>query len=253
MRHILVAFALLSSSAFGASVTETTGRMEINWSTLRIRFFGEAKPGVETMEALRDAEKKAWQDGLTYANDAVRNLHIAANEAHVSDTEKLAAQARDAAKHVATSTFSYNTTYFHDGTVRVHLENHLARAIESSVIRFRQKESAETTAMQHSGVVFVAAKAMKPRAAYRVVDETGAVLFDVSDMAAEAYKKNLMGRWFKRPSPSELHDAVGASPLKVPASVAGDGVLTVSKADWDKALDGHKSLLVNGLIAVALP
>lgn len=243
---------VVADPAFSGQIVDANDRMEINWSTLKIRFYGEAKLSDSDSEAYKAAEKKAWHDGLSYASDAVRNLNVSVNEGLVSNPDKLTDDARKAAKQVSTATSSYNTTYFGDGHVRVHLESTLPKALETSGIRFRQKDPSDPAMTQYSGIVLNADKATKARPIYQVVDENGAVLFDVKDMAEEAYRKNLMGRWFKRPTVAELGEAAGKNPVALAAAVQ-DGRFVVDRAAWDKALEGHRSLLVNGLIVIALP
>ncbi len=244
--------AVFAGSAFAGQVVDATDRMEINWSTLKIRFYGEAVLNDSDSDAYKSAERKAWHDGLTYASEAVRNLNVSVNEGLVASPDKLTEDARKAAKQVSTSTSSYNTTYFGDGHVRVHLESTLPKALETSGIRFRQKDPSEPAMTQFTGIVLKADKATKPKPIYQVVDESGAVVFDVKDMAEEAYRKNLMGRWFKRPTAGELGEAAGKNPVQLEAEVQ-DGRFVVSRASWDKALEGHRSLLVNGLVVIALP
>lgn len=238
-----------ASPAHSAPVTETRGRLEVNWATLRVRFYGEVQPDAD---GLKTAEKRAWQDGLNYAMDAVRDLNVSANEPLVTDPERLAEDAREAARQVASSTYSYNTTYFGNGSVRVHLESSLPKALDTTSLRFRQREALEPTMLQRTGLVLEADQAAKPRPTYQVVDEAGNVLFDVKDMAANGYRKNLMGRWYRRPTASELKDAVGTNPLRLKAKVVGERFV-VNREEWDNATNGHQSLLVNGLLAIALP
>jgi hypothetical protein len=244
-----LAAGALAPLAAAQPVIEKSDRLEVNWSTLRVRFFGEAKEG---SDGLKGAEKKAWHDGIAYGSEAVRNLNIQTFEGLSPNPEKLSDDAKGAARQIAQSTFSYSTTYFGDGTVRVILESMLPKALETSAIHFRQKEAAEAPMTQYTGLILHADQALKPKAMYQVVDESGAVLFDVKDMAQEAFRKNLMGRWFKRPGKSELADVVGKSPLTVDAQVK-DGRFVVARGDWDKAIEGHRSLLVNGTVAIALP
>jgi hypothetical protein len=248
-----VAIFCLSATytAHAAPVIESNDRLEVNWSTLRLRYYGEATSGSGT-EDLKSAEKKAWRDGLNYANDVVRNLNIAANEQFSQTAEKLAEDAKLAAHQVSTGTSSVSTTYFADGTVRVHLESALPKALESSVIHFRQKEAPEPTMTEHTGIVLAPDHGVKPRPNYQVTDEDGKVLFDVRDMAQASYSRRLMGRWFRKPTQAELVEAVGKNPLTIPVQVK-DGKFLVQREIWDKATDGHKSLLVSGIIAIALP
>jgi hypothetical protein len=120
-------------------------------------------------------------------------------------------------------------------------------------LRVRQREPATPCALEHTGIVLKTAKAMKPSARYQVVDESGETLFDVHEMAEEAYRKGLMGRWLKRPSSSELTESVGKNPAIVAAEPLGDGKLRVARVAWEQVVDGHRALLVNGTIAVVLP
>lgn len=253
-----VAFCATATSA--APVVETGGRLEVNWGKQRIRFYGEAKTDSDGEGGLKSAEKRAWQDGLNYISDAVRDLNVTANEDLTQNTESLTQHAASAAKQVATSTFSYDTTYYGDGTVRVRLENTLPRALEVQGLRFKQKEALPAAMTHYSGLVLQLDKGTKPRATYAIVDEKGDVLFDVHDMAEDAYKHNLMGRWFRKPTQAELVEAVGKNPVTLAATVAngegknGDGSrFVVKRAAWDEALEGHKALLVNGTVALALP
>lgn len=237
---LLLFVALLvfgTGHAKAAPVIETVGRAELNWSNHKIRFYGEAK--ADSDEALRVTERRAWSDGLAYAAQVVKELN--------------GDDAKEMAQQVSTSTISVKTSYYADGTVRVLLENALPKALANNGLRFRQKEAMEPGATSHTGVLLVTDQTMKPQATYQVVDEAGAVLFDVHDMAATAFRKNLMGRWFKRPSPEELSEAVGKTPVEVKVRAKAPGVFVVAKADWEQAVGGHGSLLTNGLIAVALP
>jgi hypothetical protein len=245
-----------AGSAYGAPVTETQGRVEINWSNLRLRFYGESAtaPGDGAGEdAQHSPEKRAWVDGLAQVGDVVRDLHTQVNGEFQSNKDQLAQDASAAARQASSAVTSYNTTYYGNGSVRVHLETALPRALASSSIRFRQKEAAAPQMTQYTGVVLELDKSIKPRATYQIVDEKGEVLFDVHDMSEGGYRKNLMGRWFRKPQPAELGDAVGKHPLKVDARANDDGRLVVARADWDSATDGHRALLVNGLVALALP
>jgi hypothetical protein len=259
MRHVAMTFAVCVASAFGAwmavaaPIVEKHDRLEVNWATMRMRFFGQASADGNGEDGFRVAEKKAWQDGLNYVSDAVRNLNINVNEKLTENPDKLSEDAREAARLVSTSTYSYNTTYFGDGTVRVHLENSLPKAFESSGLRFRQKEALEPAMIPFTGIVFEADKSIKPTALYQVIDEHGEVLFSVQDMAEDAFRKNLMGRWFKKPSAAELSEAVGKNPLRLAAKADAPGKLVVPKDAWQKAIHGHQALLVNGSIAIAVP
>jgi len=254
MRFIAATICLVMSGAAPASpIVETQDRLEVNWATMRMRFFGQASADSTSEDGFRVAEKKAWQDGLSYVSDAVRNLNIHTNEKLTENPERLSEDAREAARLVSTSTYSYNTTYFGDGAVRVHLENSLPKAFETSGLRFRQKEALEPSMIAYTGIVFDSDKAVKPTALYQVRDESGDILFSVQDMAEAGFRKNLMGRWFKNPTAAELTEAIGKSPLRLPAKAESPGVFVISRREWERAIQGHQALLVNGSIAIAIP
>jgi hypothetical protein len=102
MRWLFSCGLVLSSGLAGAApVVETLDRLEINWSTLRIRFYGEASSLASQEEALKSAEKKAWQDGLAYIQGAVRDLNISTNERREASDEQITADAKEAAKAIA--------------------------------------------------------------------------------------------------------------------------------------------------------
>jgi hypothetical protein len=252
---LLPALGLCAFRGQAAPLIESEGRLEVNWGAQKVRFYGEAKANdSDGGEALRMAEKKAWQDGLNYVADAARDLNVSVNEALAANPETLASHAKEAAKQVAQSTYSTSTTYFQDGTVRVHLENSLAKAVDVTGIRFKQKEAATTSMTHYTGLVLKLDRAVRPRAAFTVVDEAGGVLYDVHDLAEDAYRRSLMGRWYKRPSPAETAEAAGKNPVVLEARAEGSNDrFVVKRADWVAAMEGQKSLLANGSVLVAVP
>lgn len=244
----------LSSSVMASPIVETTDRLEINWAAHRIRFYGQGDVRtIDGSEGYKGAEKRAWQDGLAFVNGAVKDLYQRTHLGSDVDAKALGDLAGEAAHGVVTSTSSVKTVYASDGGVRVYLENSLAKALAPKGLRFRQKEINQGTMSQHTGLVLQFDKPMKPRVTYQVVDESGNILFGPQDMAEEAFRKNLMGRWYRKPSSTELAEAVGKNPIAIQATLAPSGQIVVPREAWDKAMEGHKSLLINGAIALALP
>jgi hypothetical protein len=246
---------LLCSSelTFGAQIIERQDRMEINWSTQKIRFFGESGANENALKGVDGAEKRAWADGLTYIENTIHDLSVADFEGLTSNTEKISAEARAAAKNVTKSVYSLNTIFFENGSVRVYLESSLPKALATSMIRFRQKEAASAQLLNKTGLILKLSSRAKPRPRYRVVDEAGIPLFEARDMAEDAFSRNLMGRWFEAPADAEAAEFVGKSPIMIDASVNSEGSIVVPREQWTASLDGHQSLLVNGLIAIVVP
>lgn len=249
----LLIAALWSQTMFATQVVEHLDRMEINWSTQKIRFYGESGPKENLLKGVEGAEKRAWADGLAYIEGSVHDYSVSAFEGLSSNMEKVAADARNASVNVTKSVYSYNTLFFSDGTVRVYLESSLAKALTTSLIRFRQKEAASGHLMQKTGLVLRLDASARPRPRYKVVDESGRPLFEAGDMAEEGFSKNLMGRWFEVPAEAEMTEFIGKNPIVVDASVDSQGNFVIPRKLWESGLEGHKSLLVNGLIAIIVP
>lgn len=247
--YLLVFFPL---TAIASPIIEIDDRLEINWSTLRIRFYGQAFCS-EADGGYKVAEKKAWQDGISYLQEAIRRLNTRTGSNQTNSEKPKANELKEALSAAVKSTSSYNTTYFADGTVRVILENQLPRSLVKGGVRFRQKEPSAFASLQYTGLGLRLSKGVKPSPQYMILDENGAVLFEVQDMAEEAYHRNLMGRWIQRPSSVELSEIIGNNPAMLDAIVLGDGKFQVERAQWDAALEGHRTLLVNGIVALIQP
>jgi hypothetical protein len=252
---VVAALAIGAVPSRAAPILETDGRMEINWSQLRLRFYGEAQISVTSSddEALRNAERKAWQDGISFVSGAVREIFPRFNRDLEPDPAQLEQDAQAAAKAAVTSMTSVSTTYFADGSVRVLLDTPLGRTLVSPKQRFRQKVAVAPGSMHFTGVVIRLDRPVAPRARYRIVDEQDQTVFEASDMAEDAFRKGLMGRWYRKPGPAEIQDSVGRNPAALDVHVVADDVWRVSRAAWEQVLDGHRALLVNGMIAIALP
>jgi len=244
---LLIIFAL-GPVANAAPIIDSTSKAEINWSTMKIRLIGEAKfDDTNVQESLKKIEQAAWQDGIQNATPEISKVFQTR-----PDLEKELPSASVAAKRAVDGILSHNTTYYAHGRVRVELENSLASALVPEHLTFKTAAEPNVAALAYSGVVFKVSGNMKPRAAYTIKDETGAILFAPSDVAEVAFKKNLMGKWFRRPNQFEVSSAIGANPLTVAATTGADGSLVVSKADWQKVADGNLALLQASQIVISL-
>lgn len=247
-----LAIFVSSQAAFAAPVIEIYDRLEVNWTTLRIRFYGHAASS-DSYGAYKNAEKKAWQDGLAYLQEAIRQLNNHNQIDHATSDNMAPNQLKNLINLAVKSTSSYSTTYFADGSVKVILENQLPKMFETIGIRFRQKEPSAFTSLQYTGIGIRLSRAIRPSAQFKVLDENGGLLFEVQDMAEEAYRRNLMGRWLKRPATAEIQEIIGNNPAMIDAKALADGKIQVEKEAWDSLLEGHRTLLVNGIIALIQP
>jgi len=250
---LTLSIACISDFLVAAPLTDRFGRMEINWSTQKIRFYGESGAGENTIKGIDGAEKRAWAEGLSYIENSVYELSVSDFEGLSSNIEKIAKDARAAARNVTKAVYSLNTIFFGNGAVRVYLESSLPKALATTMIRFRQKEAASAQLLHRTGVILKLNGRTQPKPRYRVVDETGMPLFEARDMAEDAFGRNLMGRWYEAPADAESAEFVGKSPITIDASLNHEGSIVVPREVWTSSLDGHQSLLVNGLIAVIVP
>jgi hypothetical protein len=83
--------------------------------------------------------------------------------------------------------------------------------------------------------------------------EDGQILFDYRSTAEDAFKRNLMGRWFRSPTASELLDTVGPQSVTIKGRVVKDGLFQVVREEWEAATLGHRGLLVAASIALVVP
>ncbi len=216
-------FCIVASVANAAPVTEKVERFELDWTTQRVRYYGEAKVSAEDGASGFDvAAKRARAEGGVYARDAAASAGGALG---------------DGAKMAAASS-STGTTYYGDGSVRVYLEAPLAEAFA------RADALAVSADATHTGVVFQLSGKTTPTGTYVLVDESGRELYAAG---------HLGGRWLRRPSGAELAPYVGDRAATVAAQVLAPGRLRIARTDWDKGLSQLLPLLDAGAVALALP
>lgn len=249
---ILLAVLPFSNSVYAKPFMEKTERFEIDWGSLRIRFFGKGKPD-SGKQPYSEVEKKAWNEGLLAIRDAVADYH----KEHLltlNVDKSLAEQSGKAAgDRVASSTYSYHNEYFGDGSVVVYLENSLARALKRQGINFKQEKAPPLSGSRFSGLVIRSSAPIKPVSTYKLVDETGRVLFEATDVSKESYEKYLMGKWFVKPSRDELTRAVGPKPVSLTMTPKGPGVFEVQGFSWKEAVQDSQAILANARIAIVSP
>lgn len=235
-----LAVLILSTQTLSAQpVVETFDRFEMNWSTMRLRYFGESAVG----KTLDVAEKEATDQGLLYA---LANVPKIRSEKGVSVDN-----AGDIANAVSKQSWAYNTVYFSDGKVRVELESSLALALDPGRHPYNPKanESSEGGGSASSVVVEVAGLS-SPTLINEIVDNSGEVAYSSSDVSPEAYRKSLTGRWFY-PNTPELKSFVGREPVRVKGTYA-NGRVVVDKAAWVSARQNASKSLSDGRVAFVI-
>lgn len=253
MNYFVIGAIVLAASGAAAHarpVIEKADRVEIDWSRMKIRFYGEAQTPSAPQESFQGAERQAWQEGLAYLSTNMNKLR----EGRVGALDgSLEEAGKQVLKKATGSVYSLNTTYFANGKIRVYLENALPRALDPGPVDFKSME-AENAGAKNSGIVLRVAGKARPSATYRVVTDGGEAVFEARDVAKESFEKGFMGTWFDNPSKAELQTAVGSDPVYVDAHVDDTAANTfrVNEGQWSAALSGNESLLRSARIVVAI-
>ncbi|WP_141736581.1 hypothetical protein [Oligoflexus tunisiensis] len=231
----------LTSVGQAQPVTEQIDRFELNYSTMRIRFYGEAT--VDFAEkGFEGAEKVAVEDGLMYVLSALSKAR-----AQKGLNEEASAAL---ASELTRSAYVYNTTYFTDGRVRVELDSSLSRAMDFGVSEFASEEP-KSEPSEGSAIVVQISGLKVPLLQTEIRSTDGELLFSPKDVARSAYKKQLAGRWFFKNS-GELKSYAGPKPIEINAVAEGDKTLIVTKDSWSKLKADHPRLLEEAKLAFVI-
>lgn len=220
-------------------VLETFDRFELNWSVMKIHFYGEATVE-QNQKSFSEAEKSAADDALLYAATAITNIR----------SEKgLGSGPKSLSNDLTKQANLVGTNYFADGRVRAEFESSLIRALESGSKDFKSDEP--QAAQDSASSIVVTVKGLRgPRMISAVYDEDGQILHGLKDVSRSGFRKNGLGRWFYRNS-AEANAYTGASPVTI-EGVYSSGKLTVKKEDWEKVKGEHQRLLEESKVAYLL-
>lgn len=243
-RSGLVLAAFASQAVQAQPVTEQIDRVELNWSTMRIRFYGEATADF-AQKGFGDAERAATEEGLLYALGSIPRVRSEKGLKNSSDAKQ------DTIAHELTKqTYVVNTTYFSDGKVRVDLEGNLPKALELLEVTFKSDEP-QASVSAGTSVLVQLPQTRAPLFLPVVTSPEGEILYAPSEVAQSAFKKNMTGRWFYDKSP-ELKSFSGALPLTLEAK-AEAGKIVVDKEEWLKIKAEHPRLLEEAKVGFVLP
>ena len=237
-----------TSSILAKPVTQKEGRIEINWSTMKLRFYGEVMPGSTSGVDYNALEKKAWTDGIFTMVRQLPEYRMRNDFYRLENEPELA---KEAAQRVARTTYSVNTEYSSDGNMRIHMENSLARALDPGEMEF-DREEISNSENYNTSLVFEIEGSPSPTPIYEIVDENGDAVFRVTDVARKAFEKRLMGRWLARPGKAEIVKLGGKNPVSVKLTHEFGTKFIVDREQWDSATDGNQGLLEAANIILVL-
>lgn len=240
-------------SLYGKVLLEKGERLEIDWTSLKVRFFGQGEPSDEG-SSFAETEKKAWNNGLLNGQREVASFHKDYLLKEQLDLSRAEQSAQAAGVRVSQTTYSTLTEYFRNGHVRVSLESSLATSLFREDLSFRPTDAPvpDMSSSRFSGIVLRSKNSGEPVAHYRIVDEQGNELYSVKDVMRSAYEKNLMGRWLLESpqSRSDLQQGVGSKPISLSGRWLSRGVFEVHAPAWKEATKDSLPVLAHAKIVI---
>jgi hypothetical protein len=241
---------LIGGEVFCEADSGQEDRFVVDWGNMRVSFYGVSKP-LDNTEDFKKIERRARAEGLAIARENVVNLYRAQMKKNdLPFTEEGASKAADS---VTTNPKSVRTEYYSDGRVKVHFENSLALALQPPKAEFLNRERLPIEGSMFSGLILRSDNHLAPKASYEVVDETGRVLYSQKDVSEEAFRQNLMGRWFQKANRKEIASAVGLKPISINFEVDAKGRLQVQGSVWQEAISNSPAILQNARVALIVP
>ena len=255
MKVLIFGSIILGSSlAFSSPVVEVYDRFEMNWGSLRVKFFGESRSDGANQAGYQEKQQMAWGDGLAYVSNKISDVRKT-KECWDTGIEPEKNEAERAFDGVSKSTYSTLTTYFGEGSIRIQMESSLTKALFPAAVDLDNSEPGSTEGVKHTGVILEISekKQVSPCPTYTLVDESGEVLFDSKRVWKAVFEKNFMARWYQKPSKNEVRRYVGDNPLKIPVTVDDRGRFSIDRVVWEQVLVGNEPLLSGAKVLIASP
>lgn len=224
-----------------ADIIEKKGRIEINWTTQRLTYFGESASDTATEPTYREAEQRAWRDGFSYLETAL----VEAKAAGIVEDSLGNEQWKQQAKTIAKASSSINTTYFADGKVRVLLEAN----VDGSLIKKGAAKEAQSSEGQTTGVVFVVSGDARPTPYLRLETANGKVVFNTAERTVDG--KRFGGYWFRSNARSQVSAVVGKNAVEIEAHAGKDGIVIPTEV-WESKVKPLQPLLESGKVAILI-
>ncbi|MBQ48440.1 MAG: hypothetical protein CMP10_13565 [Zetaproteobacteria bacterium] len=248
-RYNIIAVAMLCFlplRGLSAELVKTfaDGRVEVNWSSMKIKYYGESQVEADAV-SYQEAEKRAWQNGLDYINEVMPEIRSSFGISLSSDPEAVAAQNT----LVSRSSYSVDTRYFNDGKIRVYLESSLGRALQSPILKLSAKP--EKFEAKNSGLIIKLDGGVVSET-YKIINQNNDILFSTEDVSKQAFLRNMMGRWFVKDKGRAFSRSVGPDPVAVGGVLVKKGLIRVDDSEWKSSLEGNQGLLHGAKVALVL-
>lgn len=243
-----IVFVLLTTATTGLpfnslhAFSEQDDRIEIDWSRMRLRYYGEAK--VETGQEWSTGEQSALTEGLGYLTENLPKMGV--NRGF----SKSSLFTSDVAHKIASSTYISGLDLSPDGSVRVNLESAMGIVFaQASEIEFAAY-NAEQEQNKHSKLILELSQQIKPMATYELVNQDGDVLLAPTDIARAAFERRMMGRWHSK---KESAKVAAGNPFVMKAEPLEGGRLLVDEDIWEDFKDANPGLIREAKIEIILP
>ena len=240
----LLLLTLYSGSAIAAPVVEKLDRVELNWTTFKIRFHGESE--LKSGKFI-EAEKAAIQNGLSYIYSQIPEIRKKSFK-----PLKLDGDHDQAALELTKRTYPIQTNLDKEGKIMVELESSLVTALKPLVDHKESTKHESDAQSAHSGIVIKINGDFIPKPVYKLVNEKGDLLYSHQDVLEEAFEKNFMGKFVKGFSKYEVQSLVGSKPLVIDATVDAGGSLKVNNSIWNEVIRVDSSLIREAKILLVL-
>jgi hypothetical protein len=156
-------------------------------------------------------------------------------------------------KVVAGALRSRHTEFVSPGSVEVEMEIDLPAVLVAAGFSFKEGASGDSDKPDFTGLVLRNKNPVPRTPVFKVVDETGRVLYSVGSVLRQSFKKRLMGRWYQSPTRKELAAAVGSKPVSLGFELNSAGDFLVKGAKWQEALARSANILELGQVVVVAP
>ncbi len=233
---------ILSGEAYSSNNTQNYDRVYLNWSTMRINFFGVTEAG----DSLRGAEEQAIKEGLSYIVNALPAIRQSALGAALAGDPQ---SQRQVAESISKNTYLAETIYYADGKVVARLESSLTRALAPDGMSLA-KQQASHEESKNSGVLIFLESEMDPQMIFEIQDEFGRVLYRVDDVVAAEFSKNFMGRFYSAKNRRQSRYYVGKNPVEIKGTLKGDHTIVIKQKTWLGKIKGNRGLLERARIAI---